>query len=169
MLCGHSYGGMVVTGAADRAADYAAARLGALVYLDAFVPADGQSLHDMAPPERVAGMLRAAAERGGGWKVPPPPASVWLDDPAQQAWAAARVTPHPLRCFTDPLPTGGAWRTIGRKMHILAAANDPSPFHAIHRRAAAEPGWLCRRIDGPHDLMISHPEETAALLLEAAG
>ena len=84
VLCGHSYGGMVVTGAADRAAG----RLRALVYLDAFVPADGQSLSDMAPPERVDGMLRDAAERGDGWKVPPLPASAWLDDPAQQAWVA---------------------------------------------------------------------------------
>ena len=165
VLCGHSYGGMVVTGAADRAAG----RLRALVYLDAFVPADGRSLSDMAPPERVDGMLRDAAERGDGWKVPPLPASVWLDDPAQQAWVQPKVTPHPLRCFTDPLALTGAWATVACKMHILAAANDPSPFHAIHERAASEPGWLCRRIAGPHDLMISHPAETVALLLEAAG
>ena len=165
VLCGHSYGGMVVTGAADRAAG----RLKALVYLDAFVPADGQSLPDMAPPERVAGMLRDAAERGDGWKVPPLPASVWLDDPAQQAWVQPKVTPHPLRCFTDPLPLTGAWRSVGCKMHILASANDPSPFHAIHAGVASEPAWLCRRIEGPHDLMISHPAETVALLVEAAG
>lgn len=165
VLCGHSYGGTVVTGVADRAAG----RLKALVYLDAFVPADGQCLHDMAPPERVAAFERSAAERGDGWKVPPLPASAWLDDPAQQAWVARKVTPHPLRCLTDSLALTGAWQAAGRKMHILAAANDPSPFHAIHAGVSAEPGWLCRRIDGPHDLMISHPEETAALLLEAAG
>ena len=165
VLCGHSYGGMVVTGAADGAAG----RLRALVYLDAFVPADGESVHDLAPPERVAGMLREAREPGDGWKVPPMPASIWLDDPAQQAWVQPKVTPHPLRCFTDPLPLTGAWRTVGRKMHILAGANHPSPFHEIHAGVASDPAWLCRRIDGPHDLMISHPEETVALLLEAAG
>lgn len=165
VLCGHSYGGMVVTGAADRAAG----RLRALVYLDAFVPADGQCLHDMAPPERVAAFERSAAERGDGWKVPPLPASAWLDDPAQQARVEPKVTPHPLRCLTDRIELSGAWEAVGRRMHILAAANDPSPFHAIHERVAAEAGWLCRRIDGPHDLMISHPDETAALLLEAAG
>ena len=164
VLCGHSYGGMVVTGAADRAAW----RLKALVYLDAFVPADGQCVHDMAPPERVAAMLRDAAERGDGWKVPPLPVGAWLDDPAQQTWVEPKVTPHPLRCLTDTLPLTGAWRTVGRKMHILATANDPSPFQAVHRRVSAEPGWTCRGVDGPHDLMISHPEETAALLLEAA-
>ncbi len=165
VLCGHSYGGMVVTGVADRAAG----RLKAVVYLDAFVPADGQSLHEMAPPERVAAFERAAAEQGDGWKVPPLPASAWLDEPAQQAWVAPKVTPHPLRCLTDPLPLTGAWRTVACKMHILATANDPSPFHAIHAGAASEPDWLCRRIAGPHDLMISHPDETAALLLEAVG
>ena len=164
VLCGHSYGGMVVTGAADRAAG----RLKALVYLDAFVPADGESVHDRAPAERVAGMLREAREQGDGWKVPPLPASIWLDDPAQQAWVEPKVTPHPLRCFTDPLPLTGAWRTVGRRMHILAVANDPSPFHAIHKELSSDPAWLCRRIAGPHDLMISHPAETAALLQEAA-
>ena len=132
------------------------------------MPADGQCVNDMAPPERVAGMLRAAAERGDGWKVPPLPASVWLDDPAQRAWVEPKVTPHPLRSLTDPLPLSGAWETAGRRMHVLASANDPSPFHAIHERVASEPGWLCHSIGGPHDLMISHPEETAALLLEAA-
>ena len=165
VLCGHSYGGMVVTGAADRAA----ARLRALVYLDAFVPVDGQCVNDMAPPERVTAFERSAAERGDGWKVPPLLASAWLDDPVQQAWVEAKVTPHPLRCLTDTLRLTSAWETVGRKMHVLATANDPSPFHAIHKRVGSEPGWLCRRIDGPHDLMISHPEETAALLLEAVG
>ena len=155
---------MVVTVVADRAAG----RLRALVYLDAFVPEDGQRLHDMAPPARVAAFERDAAERGDGWKVPPLQASAWLDDPAQRAWVEPKMTPHPLRSLTDRLPLTGAWETVGRKMHILAATNDPSPFHAIHSRLASEPEWLCRRIDGPHDLMISHPDETAALLLEAA-
>ena len=63
----------------------------------------------------------------------------------------------------------GAWTTVACKMHILAGANHRSPFHAIHAGVASEPDWLCRRIAGPHDLMISHPEETVALLLEAAG
>ena len=164
VLCGHSYGGMVVTGVADRAAG----RLRAVVWLDAFVPEDGQCLHDLAPPERAAAMRRAAAERGDGWKVPPLPASVWLDDPAQQAWVEDRVTPHPLRSLTEPLPLTGAWRSVGRKLYVLAATNRPSPFHAFHARLSADPAWLCRSIDGPHDLMISHPEETVACLLEAA-
>ena len=146
-----------------------AGRLQALVYLDAFVPADGQCLRDLAPPERVAAMHRDADERGDGWKEPPMPASIWLDDPAQQAWVEPKVTPHPLRCFTDPLPLPGAWQTVGRKMHILAGANDPSPFPAIHKELSSDSAWLCRRIAGPHDLMISHPAETVALLLEAAG
>ena len=79
------------------------------------------------------------------------------------------MTPHPLRCFTEPRRLTGAWRTVGRKMHILAAANDPSPFHTIHSELASDADWLCRRIAGPHDLMIARPAETATLLLEAAG
>src|SRR5215471_3743807 len=49
-LVGHRYGGMVITGVADRVAD----RINRLVYWNAFVPNDGESLNDMIPPPYVA-------------------------------------------------------------------------------------------------------------------
>ncbi len=67
VLCGHSYGGCVITGAADRVAD----RIKALVYLDAFIIGDGQALHDVLPPEVRDAQLEGAAERGHGWQVQP--------------------------------------------------------------------------------------------------
>ena len=66
VLCGHSYGGCVISGVADRIPD----RIGALVYLDAFVLANGQSLHDTLPPEARAMQVDGAREMGDGWKVP---------------------------------------------------------------------------------------------------
>ena len=88
----------------------------------------------------------------GGW--------CWRD-------VAGRLQSAGHRVFAPTLT--GAWTTVACKMHILASANDPSPFHAIHKELLSEPAWLCRRIAGPHDLMISRPAETVALLLEAAG
>ena len=70
VLCGHSYGGCVISGVADRIPD----RIGALVYLDAFVLENGQSLHDTLPPDVKNKQLEAAHRDGEGWKVPPIPA-----------------------------------------------------------------------------------------------
>src|SRR5438445_13579590 len=66
ILAGHSYGGMVVTGVAGRMPE----RLRRLVYLDAFVPEDGQSLFDLVGAERAASMRARAAANGDGWRVP---------------------------------------------------------------------------------------------------
>ena len=67
VLCGHSYGGCVIRGAADRIAD----RIGALVYLDAFVPETGRSLHDTLPQKTRDGQVDLAKAAGEGWKLPP--------------------------------------------------------------------------------------------------
>jgi len=165
VLCGHSYGGMVVTGAADAVAD----RLHALVYLDAFVPQDGESLETYAPPHRITHMYEEAEKYGDGWKVPPLPVTAWLQDAAQQAWVEPKVTPHPLRCMNEPISLSGAYKSVTDKHYILASANDPSAFQPIHAHLRGEPDWQCHAIDGPHDLMVSHPAETTALLLKAAG
>ena len=95
VLCGHSYGGMVVTGAADRAAG----RLRALVYLDAFVPADD-----------VSGMLREGNRRLEG---PPLPISGSTIRPAPAEGDAASAA-----LLHDPLPLTGAWRTVGRMLAL---------------------------------------------------
>ena len=72
-LVGHSYGGMVISGAAE----LAAGRLAHLVFLDAFVPEDGQSLFDLLRPDRRALYLQAAKVHGEGWRVPPPRRKRW--------------------------------------------------------------------------------------------
>lgn len=69
ILVGHSYGGIVITAVAEQVPD----RIRWLIYLDASVPRDGESHHDVVGPE-MAARLRSAAESGGeGWRVPPAP------------------------------------------------------------------------------------------------
>src|SRR5437899_5628539 len=82
VLCGHSYGGCVIRGVVDRVPD----RIGALVYLDAFVLGDGQSLHDTLPPFQRNLQLEAAARDGEGWKVPPIPAEVLNVNAHDREW-----------------------------------------------------------------------------------
>ena len=82
VLCGHSYGGCVISGVVDRVPD----RIGALVYLDAFVLEDGQSLHDTLPTSQRNLQLEAAVRDGKGWKVPPIPAEVFNVNAHDHAW-----------------------------------------------------------------------------------
>src|SRR5882757_3561393 len=88
ILLGHSYGGMVATGVADRVRD----RINQLIYLDAFVPRDGQSLFDLNAAGRP--MLEASAMNGDGWRASPLPTPP--DTAAEDvAWLTPRRVPMP--------------------------------------------------------------------------
>jgi pimeloyl-ACP methyl ester carboxylesterase len=165
ILVGHSYAGMVATGAAGRAAG----RLAHLVYLDAFVPEDGQSLFDLLPPERRAMYRQQAQERGDGWRVPaPPPEALGVTDPAQARWLAQRLTPQPLLTLEQPLRLDGpAPDALPRTyVHCTFGPTAPSfaPFAA--RAGAAGSGWRFHQLATGHDAMLTTPEDVTALLLE---
>jgi len=102
ILVGHSYGGMVITGVADRSTD----RVGHLVYLDAATPANGQSLVDVAP--EMMAFARAGSRMVDGVEMCLYPTDDTLRyygvrDPERLEWMKARLTPHPWKCFEQPL------------------------------------------------------------------
>ena len=102
ILVGHSYGGMVITGTADRVPE----RIGRLVFLDAANPTNGQSLADVAGP--VIGAVRPFGEVLDGMELvllPGPHAGLLygVTDPDDLAWMAERLTAHPWKCFEQPL------------------------------------------------------------------
>ena len=157
-LVGHSYGGFVIAGVASRMPD----RVASLVYLDAFVPtASGQSAFSIGTPERAAEIRATMTD---GYLVPPSGIERWASDPGAQAWLADRVTPHPIRCFSEGPTLTGAEAGIARKMHIICARHRPSPFWSFHERYAQDPDWRTARLDCLHDAMVEMPEETAALI-----
>jgi pimeloyl-ACP methyl ester carboxylesterase len=158
VLCGHSYGGCVVTGAADRVAD----RIRALVYLDAFVLQDGEYLYQHVPAGQQAGMLE-------GWKVPPIPAEVFKVNAADRDWVDRQCTVQPVETFRQPLELTGAVNRIKNVRFILASGfTAGSPFPPFYEQARAN-GWETRTIACGHDVMLDRPEELTALLIEAAG
>jgi pimeloyl-ACP methyl ester carboxylesterase len=168
VLCGASYGGIAVTGAADRAAD----RIALLVYVDALVPADGQSGLDLLP-EAFGEIVRAAAdERGHGWLSPPdavlPPEG--LIPEADRARYVARMRAQPVATFTESIRLGGGVERLPRAFvrctgGVLDLGSDPiAPMAA---RARAE-GWLYRELAAPHDPHLFDPAGTAAVLHELA-
>jgi pimeloyl-ACP methyl ester carboxylesterase len=167
ILVGHSYGGMVITGAADRAAE----RIGKLVYLDAANPTNGQSLVDVAGPViNVTRPMGAVVDGVELVLLPAPGAAAFygIDDPDDQAWADARLTGHPWKCFEQPLVLtneDALWAIP--QFHIICtstlATRDPKP---VDRARAEGRLWT---IDTGHDLMITEPQLVTDALVEIAG
>ena len=116
VLVGHSYGGMVATGVADRAR----ARLRRLVYLDAFVPRDGQSLLDLLPADVRERMREAARTAGEGWRVPPNPVPPDTSE-TDLAWLMPRRVMHPLRAFEEPIRPTDPEGAAAARLHLLHA------------------------------------------------
>lgn len=164
VLCGHSYGGCVVTGVADRIPD----RIRALMYIDAFVPESGQSLHDTLPAEQRDAQLRGARETGDGWKVPPIPAEVFNVNVAARAWVDKQRTPQSLATFQQPLQLTGAIEKIENVTYILATDWDHSPFHQFYEKAKAK-GWKTLTIRCGHDVQLDKQEELLEVLLTVNG
>lgn len=164
ILCGHSYGGFVISGVADRVPD----RIRALVYLDAFVPEDGDCLFDLVSSEMAAEMRRQAATSGDGWKVDPIPGEVFQVNIADRAWMNVQCTPHPIASFEERIPLTGAVQRIQNTTHILATGfREGSPFPAAQVRAKRR-GWKVSAMSCGHDVMLDLPEELTASLLDCA-
>ena len=166
ILVGHSYGGMVITGIADRAAD----RVGKLVYLDAANPVNGQSLVDVSGP--IIEAVRPMGTVVDGMELvllPGPDAGLLygVTDPADLAWMADRLTGHPWVCFEQRLELtneGALWAIP--QYHIVCTSTLATRDPALMARARAE-GRLWD-IDTGHDLMLTEPERTADALLQVA-
>ena len=155
VLVGHSYGGMVATGVADRAPG----RLQRVIYLDAFVPEDGESLAMLTGQQ--ARHMRAMAE--DGWRLPPRPMPA--DTPEEdRGWIAERRMPHPVECFCQPIALTGAGSGLPRH-YIYALKTDANDsFGRFHAMAQSTPGWTSHQIDASHNPHITAPEELADLL-----
>jgi pimeloyl-ACP methyl ester carboxylesterase len=166
ILLGHSYGGMVITGAVDRVPQ----RIRRLIYFDAFVPEDGRPQMDYiaaAVPERAAG-FRALGESKG--VIDPPPASLWgHTDPALIAWLKPREVPHPYHTMTQPLRlrNAGALARIPKTfVHCTAPAT--GAFDQFAAKYRHDPAWRFHELKSGHDAMLLKPHETTQILLNEA-
>ena len=171
VLCGHSYGGMVISGVADRMAD----RLKSLVFLDAFVPEHGDSLigllpRSMAPevwPLFVNG-FRDSARASNCGLMAPIPAEVFGIKAENRAWVDRLVRPHPLACFEMPaLFNNGGPLAVRQRSYILADGWDPSPFRHFARQCEQAEGWRVSKLPSSHDVMVDMPQELAEILSHA--
>jgi pimeloyl-ACP methyl ester carboxylesterase len=160
VLVGHSSGGVVITGVAQRAPD----RIAELVYLDAFVPEPGQSLLDLLPAPRrefflsqvEAGMVVLAWEAAmDGWAV---------RDESDRAWLRERLRPHPVGGLADPLPPDPVPGLPRRFVHCTdkPVADSFAGFAAAAREDSA---WRFHELDAGHDAMITAPDRLCGVLI----
>jgi pimeloyl-ACP methyl ester carboxylesterase len=161
VLVGHSYGGMVVSGVAERMEK----SIASIVMLDAFFPADGQSVIDLQSPPRREAILKTA--RDGATAVPPLPAAMFNVNENDRAWVDAKSTPQPIMCFLQPVALTGARDRIVSKTYIRAANYPSVPFDAGMSEARHK-GWRIVEIAAGHAVMIDTPAQLAEQLVEPA-
>jgi pimeloyl-ACP methyl ester carboxylesterase len=179
ILLGHSYSGMVITGVVDRIPE----RIGHLVYLDAVVPRDGESMADFAPMV-INAFLKDARAHGDGWRVNPPremPFGIGglygVTQEPDLSWVRSMVSPQSLKTFEEPLHLKDP-AIVSKKPRTFIRCNG-SGFamvfrdmmrHLLARRtlAPSDPGWRLRQLPTGHDCMITMPKELTDLLLEIA-
>ncbi|GAA4930871.1 alpha/beta fold hydrolase [Streptomyces coeruleoprunus] len=151
VLVGHSYGGMVITGAADRAPD----RVSGLVHVDAVVPEDGDSCWSLV------------TDRERRW---------YLDGVGATGYASAplpffdpRATPHPLASLLQSLRLNGRLEHVRRRDYVYATGWDgESPFTSLYERLLDDPSWQVHALESGHNVMGDAPEELLKILLAAA-
>ena len=164
VLVGYSYGGAVVTAALAHVHE----RIRQLVYLDAFVPADGDTVSGLSGRDRppLVGL-------GDQWLVPPPDRH--YDDPDEAAWQHIRRVPHPVRCFTEPVRLATPLEEHGFGLTYVKATADRrdapggNAFWDAAEHARASSRWRYHEISTNHMVASNRPHELAALLAEIGG
>ncbi|WP_329493764.1 alpha/beta hydrolase family protein [Kitasatospora herbaricolor] len=169
ILVGHSYAGMVVSAVAGQV-PY---RIAGLVYLDAMVPADGESVLDVVP--MTGHLIEAAAASGTPWRIPPmpeQPAPIGLfgvTDPADTDWLRTMLSDESVRCFQQPVRLDNPALDAIPRTHIHCVGSTPPgvtrrPVPPVQPNGAPSQVWELR---SGHDCMVTVPAELTELLLKA--
>jgi pimeloyl-ACP methyl ester carboxylesterase len=163
VLCGHSYGGMVIAGAAEHCFD----KIRSIVFLDAFLPRNGDALIDLVPPAAQQSMREHS--KAGETTMPPRSAEAFGVNEADRAWVDRLCVPQPAAAMTEKLALTGAYERVPRKTYIRAAGYPNVAFDAAYARVRADGSWRTDEIACGHDVMVDRPDWLAERLIAAAG
>jgi pimeloyl-ACP methyl ester carboxylesterase len=162
ILVGHSYAGMVIAAAAA----VRPSGIRSVVYLDAFVPEDGERAIDLLPEAVAAHYRESVSERGFGWLIPPRPLDVLgVVDPDDIAWLESLFVPHPWRTYTDAVTIAPAGAQVAG---AFVECVDWLRVFKPHRGRAEARGWPVRELHAGHEAMVTEPRALANVLLELA-
>jgi pimeloyl-ACP methyl ester carboxylesterase len=164
VLLAYSYAGMLVPGVSAKATG----RLSQLVFLDAFVPDEGDRCFDLMPAEAQASIRRQAEAEGEGWRFPPFPLEM-LGVVAEEdvAWVEPRLGPQPVATYDEPVQgTAGEWTRFPRTYIACAESAFKGVFAPFVETARADPGWSHVELAASHSPMVTEPVALAKALLE---
>ena len=171
ILVGHSYGGFILTGLAELIPD----KISKLVYLDAFVPADNQSLFDLMSQETIDGMRSSLVNAEGKskqegaeevWLLPPgEPQGYGVVDPEDVAWLKPRMVYTPVLTFEERVTVKNPAAQAVPRYFIRCTEFE---FLASDEQKARKAGWPMFSIETGHDAMITRPEELVGILQQIA-
>jgi len=162
VLVGHSYAGFVISGVAERVQP----SIASIVYLDAFLPQNGERVVDLAPPELRATSLAAAAKNEVGRPVPP--AKAFHVNDKDQAWVDSKTTPQPTFVSLAPIALTGAREKIAKKTYIRATSYPNPRFDGYFDKLKADSSWRTYGVPSGHDVMVDMPDRLAEILIEVA-
>jgi hypothetical protein len=148
------------------------------VYLDAFLPTDGQCTFDQLRPGRRAVLEGLVETESDAWVLPrfaPRPWPVILremcrvTDEADLNWMLPRLRPTPARHFSNPVSGAPGAAAPPRRVYVRCVGGGmPSPFDAVAESVKGQPGWEYREIDAPHVPYVTHPADVTSMLEEVA-
>ena len=162
VLAGHSYGGWPVSGAIEQIGD----RVSSVIYLDAFIPENGQRSLDTASDFARKGAMEAMAK--GEVSRKGPPASTFHVNEKDQAWVDSKLTPQPIGLMLQPIKLTGALERVARKTYIRAPQYPQPSFDKYYQAKKADPSWRTYELPCGHDVMVDMPDRLVEILLEVA-
>ena len=162
VLAGHSYGGWPISGAIEQIGD----RVSSVIYLDAFIPENGQKSLDTASEFARKGAMEAIAK--GEISRKGPPASTFHVNEKDQAWVDSKLTPQPIGVMRQPIKLTGALERVARKTYIRAPKYPQPSFDKYYQAKKTDPSWRTYEVPCGHDVMVDMPDRLVEILLEVA-
>jgi pimeloyl-ACP methyl ester carboxylesterase len=169
ILVGHSYAGMIISGVVERNPT----QVRRLIFLDAFIPENGQCALDLLPTEIGAHFRGVARDYGDGWRLPGGEGhlDLWGLHPGEaREFVRARLCDFSLRCFENPLalPANNRASIPATFVTCVAEGYPARPFFEPFARKACASGWEVAELKTGHDCHVERPDEVANILLSAA-
>ncbi|MBR0869434.1 alpha/beta hydrolase [Bradyrhizobium tropiciagri] len=161
VLVGHSYGGLAISGVADKMAD----RISSIIFLDAFLPEDGDSLLEKSSPAFKSAIEAALGRQDPSFKAPPA-AAFGVQDEKDRAWVDSKTTPQPIGTYTEKLRVLGGREKIAKKTYIRAKGYASPTFDGNVAKLKDKTGWKLVELQTGHDVMVIAPKDLAKLLIE---
>jgi pimeloyl-ACP methyl ester carboxylesterase len=161
VLVGHSYAGCVISGVAEQVLP----AIASIVFVDAFLPEDGERMLDLTPANLRDVALEARSK--GEIARPIVPAAAFKVNEQDQAWVNSKLTPQPLGPTFTPNKFTGARQKVANKTYIRASGYPQPSFDKWLAQCKADPSWRTHSIECGHDIMVDKPEELTELLIAA--